>query len=1031
MAAKQLADFPRPPEDNGRGVHWSALIYHPSGSDLQHWMEELQALQIKWVKLLDDGGGSSIELCRAMIDHGIMPVVRLYRDRPNPDRIGGREIDAVRRLARNGVHYIETNNEPDLPAEWQGGHKPKDWLDIVVDNFIYDADIVLNEGGLPALPAMGPGSSRNPLKMVVDRGRKDLFENGSWSAIHNYTLNHPLDYPDDAVNQQGQALTQEEYDRYQRWQYSHLSKEEAEAEGIDAADYDKYQRWGWDGRAIEKINERRLRDMNSGDTIHDDHNCFRAWEIRGQLVYDALGFYVPIISTEGGPVVGWGDDLRYAKMNPTTHAEWQMEIFRFMQDEAPEWYFSCCTWLLASRPLGDFSPTWDQMSWYCSAWNEQFGLSGELPIIQMLKDTPAKVRHEIREPEGEPSRVVGTVSDRDGKPLGGIPISLRAGEEIIASGLSDAEGRYQLNAPEGSYDLYVAWVGPVARTITLTPGDVDTIDVKGMHPVGAFSIVGTLEDTAGSPRPDIRVELRRNGIVHAVDTTDGTGAFSFYPGVAGDYVVAVPGGSATALVEVDYPEEIVVITMPTTTELHYALTEKRLLSAEETGNRSLFYGWVVDEDGKGIKDVELEMRWRDAEPGQNFPSIRTGRDGTKPNADGYYEFLHSAGDFLVIVVQGDYESDIAEDLLTADVPGREDDPITYEINFQLRPAEPGLPNESVVMGSIPGGRMGQGLRLWSNEGVNIDTTLDTSRRFKINDLPSGVYDFELAGIGIIRSEIVLDGRNQVEINFSLLGGIIGPVVNAGQRRTVQLISESYGFTRRAQLSSEDHYRFTNLPPGIYRVELDDAIIGCLSSDGQSVLQAPLLQVGLMPPTGDSTLTGFVHDASNQALPGILVVLQYEQQQMAVAVSDVEGRVSFAGLGVGHYDLAVEGRVLAGDISLDGINSITVDMMYAPAMSLHKPLVHYYLLGTADPALGATLVRLIAPWLPTQAPGVAGFDSNEARRATTVTLLGDAEDESLVSNLESAECEVIDRRSDLLSLAWKLASPPSPAATPPD
>ncbi len=37
------------------------------------------------------------------------------------------------------------------------------------------------------------------------------------------------------------------------------------------------------------------------------------------MIHDALGFYVPVISTEGGAVVGWGDDNRYAKVNPTTH----------------------------------------------------------------------------------------------------------------------------------------------------------------------------------------------------------------------------------------------------------------------------------------------------------------------------------------------------------------------------------------------------------------------------------------------------------------------------------------------------------------------------------------------------------------------------------------------------------------------------------------------------------------------------------------------------------------------------------------
>ena len=39
---------------------------------------------IKWVKLLDDGGGSSLELCKRLLAADIMPIVALYRVEPNP-----------------------------------------------------------------------------------------------------------------------------------------------------------------------------------------------------------------------------------------------------------------------------------------------------------------------------------------------------------------------------------------------------------------------------------------------------------------------------------------------------------------------------------------------------------------------------------------------------------------------------------------------------------------------------------------------------------------------------------------------------------------------------------------------------------------------------------------------------------------------------------------------------------------------------------------------------------------------------------
>ena len=159
-------------------------------------------------------------------------------------------------------------------------------------------------------------------------------------------------------------------------------------------DYFKYNRWAWDARSMEMVNQVRAANKRPGSTVYDDPNCFRGYQAAGKMIHDALGFYVPVISTEGGPVVGWGDDNRYAKVNPTTQRDWQVGITRFLQTMAPPWYFSCCTWLLASRPLGDFNPTWEQMSWYTHAWDMQFGLDGELPIVQALKDEPSVIRPE-------------------------------------------------------------------------------------------------------------------------------------------------------------------------------------------------------------------------------------------------------------------------------------------------------------------------------------------------------------------------------------------------------------------------------------------------------------------------------------------------------------------------------------------------------------------------------------------------------------------------------------------------------------
>ena len=60
-------------------------------------------MHIKWVKLLDDSGGSSLEVCQRLLAADIMPIVRLYRQEPNPGHIGGREEDTIRRMVEAKV----------------------------------------------------------------------------------------------------------------------------------------------------------------------------------------------------------------------------------------------------------------------------------------------------------------------------------------------------------------------------------------------------------------------------------------------------------------------------------------------------------------------------------------------------------------------------------------------------------------------------------------------------------------------------------------------------------------------------------------------------------------------------------------------------------------------------------------------------------------------------------------------------------------------------------------------------------------
>lgn len=372
----KLSEFPRPSNDTARGVHWHGIPYHYPLKDWPYWREQLLAMNIKWVKFLDDTGGSGLPLAMRLVDIGIMPVVRLYRNQQNPGTIGDRGATAVREYVDIGAPYFESNNEPDLALEWRGGKRPENWLEIIIRDFIQDADVILELGGYPAVPAFGVGTSANPFAEIVRQGRKDILNNGAWSAIHNYCLGRPLEYPRDLVNTCGASLTQKQW----------------ETDG---------GMWAYE-MPVEKVNEAREKYANPDASILTDATCFRAYEQVNTYIHAACGHSIPIMMTEGGYNVGQQApyDARYAKPTPQRAGELNMAMFKFASGEtktldkrAPNYLFALMPWLIAARRMGWYAdPAENQGPWFTDKYNEEWGLSGELPLVQILKDDPGTPR---------------------------------------------------------------------------------------------------------------------------------------------------------------------------------------------------------------------------------------------------------------------------------------------------------------------------------------------------------------------------------------------------------------------------------------------------------------------------------------------------------------------------------------------------------------------------------------------------------------------------------------------------------------
>lgn len=342
----KLTDYARPGNLSRRGIHWSASVFHPSGSSLNWWINELEDMNIKWVKLLDNGAGSSMNVCQKLLARDIIPIVRIYRHRPNPGHLSESEKRTIGELTALGVRYFETNNEPNLEVEWKTGEwQPGGRPELVMEHWLQDARAVIELGGYPAFPALAQcghhGESGSvpwyirAFAWLDEHARSEalnIFNNGAWLAVHNATLNHcykdddgdwHFEYPYDPICQQDQP----------------------------------------------------------GKTIMDDDNSLIGYRVPATLMQERFGLVVPVISTEGGvfaPVGGWQQwDNRYPGYDYDGHADRTVAMYEWIRDNAEDYYLAMCPWLIANERMGHIDPAWTRDAWY--------RMDHELPVVKALK----------------------------------------------------------------------------------------------------------------------------------------------------------------------------------------------------------------------------------------------------------------------------------------------------------------------------------------------------------------------------------------------------------------------------------------------------------------------------------------------------------------------------------------------------------------------------------------------------------------------------------------------------------------------
>ncbi len=193
-----LEAFPRPPADNGRGMHWIPTV-RSSPDVVDRFVRELVDMNIKWVVFLNEGAniGDNDYLVRQLVAHGIEPVMRVYTNGLEP--ISGDLGAMVRHYTGLGVHYFQLYNEPNVAAE-NGGAAPD--VNRYLDLWLPAARVVVANGGLPGFGALSPGGEvddrtflRDALLGIRARGETAVLDR-AWLSSHNYAGERPLSDPD-------------------------------------------------------------------------------------------------------------------------------------------------------------------------------------------------------------------------------------------------------------------------------------------------------------------------------------------------------------------------------------------------------------------------------------------------------------------------------------------------------------------------------------------------------------------------------------------------------------------------------------------------------------------------------------------------------------------------------------------------------------------------------------------------------------------------------------------------------------------
>ncbi|MCI0474724.1 MAG: hypothetical protein L0Y55_00600, partial [Anaerolineales bacterium] len=188
----RLKTFPRPANDNGRGLHFHIDL---RDSTIAIVVPQLLSIGCKWTMIYAQDENQAKRAAKGCWDAGIMPVVRIGKKVDEPFD----PVVYVNKLKEIGAPpYIQIYNEPGDDREWKKWPGNDKWAGIFGARWAQAAIAVYDAGGYPGLQILGRDEFVTAVDSVAAQGRTDIWQR-AFFALHNYGANHPPNYPYDPI----------------------------------------------------------------------------------------------------------------------------------------------------------------------------------------------------------------------------------------------------------------------------------------------------------------------------------------------------------------------------------------------------------------------------------------------------------------------------------------------------------------------------------------------------------------------------------------------------------------------------------------------------------------------------------------------------------------------------------------------------------------------------------------------------------------------------------------------------------------